>query len=235
MDNQFYTLERWSKDLGQRMISLVTMYRANEESETKSARLKDAWSARREAARAGKGKASNACPMWLRAVDGKFEIIPERVEVIQRIIAERHLGLGKQAIAARLNADKVPAFRGQNGWHGSAIERLVKNEALLGTYQPRHTDDTPDEEPIRGYYPAVISKSGFWRAQWNGERASRGQRRDRVNNLLSEMVTCEACGAKLVFEDKGRKAGSNLICGKLAGVCAPISIATTTRRLKGNC
>ncbi len=227
MDNQFYTLERWTKDLGARITSLVIMSRANEELETKSKRLKDVWQARRADMRAGKGKATNACPEWLTAIDGEFHKVPERVAVIEQIIADRHLGLGKHAIATRLNTTvpPVPAFRGPNGWHPSMVEKLVKSVALRGLYQPCFADGRADGDPIEGHYPRIISDDDWWRAQWpkNGDHAPRGRKTKGLNNLLAEACHCghPGCGAGLVYVNKGTdNGGAYLVCSKARrGLC----------------
>jgi hypothetical protein len=213
MDNQFYTLERWQKDLGARIMSLVIMSRANEESETKSNRITDVWQKRREAMRAGRGKPTNACAGWLKAEDGKFVEIPERVGVMRRIIADRHIGLGRGAIATRLTQDEVPTFRGGYGWHPSTIAALVKNKALIGVYQPRKADGSEDGPPIEGFYPRLISDEDFWRAQWGPDnKLSAGRNTKGVANLLKGICKCGKCGRGLVYLNTGKDAF--LVCGK---------------------
>lgn len=169
--------------------------------------------------RAGNGIATNACPGWLEAVDGKFVQRADRVAIVKRIIAERHLGLGRQAISTRLNQDGVKTFRGGDGWHPSTIAALVKNPALIGIYQPRKADGTPDGDPIRGFYPRIISDNDFWLAQWGPDnKGPRGRKTKGLANLLSEVCHCGRCGAGLIYLNTGKDAF--LVCGKARrGMC----------------
>jgi DNA invertase Pin-like site-specific DNA recombinase/uncharacterized protein YukE len=225
MDGQLWTLERWRSDLTARIVSLVIMSRANEESETKSRRLKDVWSNRRDQRAAGKGKPSNACPAWMKAVDDVFHIPAARQAVIDRIKSDRCLGLGAHAIATRLNADKVPAFDGNNskgvtGWHKSYVQKLVKNPALYGVYQPRNMTGEPVGESIEGYYPSAMSKEDWFRIQWPAnERAPAGKADKVLNNLFAGLFKCH-CGGTLVRDNKG-SSGAYLVCGNSRrGLCA---------------
>jgi hypothetical protein len=95
---------------------------------------------------------------------------------VKRIIAERHIGLGRHEISTRLNRERVPTFRGGDGWHPSTIAALVRSTALIGIYQPRKADGTPDGDPIEGFYPRLISDDDFWRAQWGPDKDIRNER-----------------------------------------------------------
>jgi hypothetical protein len=175
--------------------------------------------------RAGKSVATNACAGWLKAVDGKFYEIPEHVAVMKQIIAWRHLRLGRRAIATMLNGPipaslkpfypdqkRVPNFRGGDGWHPSTIAAMVRNVALIGLYQPRKADGTPDGELSDKHYPRIISDDDFWRAQWGPEnRSSPGKTSKGHWNLLKGICTCGRCGRKLIGLDTGK--GKSLICG----------------------
>src|SRR5207244_651904 len=149
-----------------RLKLMLRLDAAHEYSAKLSSRISSVWQGRREAMRAGKGVATNACPAWLIAVDGVFCERPERVAVVRQIIGYRLLGMGRQAIATRLNRDDIPTFRNGDGWHPSTIAEIVRNPALVGIYQPRRADGTPDGEPVR-FYPPIISEADWWRAQWS--------------------------------------------------------------------
>jgi DNA invertase Pin-like site-specific DNA recombinase len=224
MDGQHYTLEKWKTDLASRMMSLVHMALANEESRKKQARLKDVWADRRAKMREGKpafrdGYATKAAPAWLRVEDGRFVIDQAKVAVIERIAADRYLKLGKAAIATRLNTiDPVAAFRGGGklgGWHPATVEKLVKNLALRGIYQPYHADGTEAGEPIADFYPRIMTDADWHRMQWpvNGVKASPGKKTAGCNNLLQGVCKCH-CGATLVYVDKGPRGGAFLACSK---------------------
>jgi DNA invertase Pin-like site-specific DNA recombinase len=222
-DRAYYTLDRYNNDTGVQLGLHLKISMAHQYSKNLSHNLTAAWQGRRKAMRNGNGKPTNACTEWLRVgADGEFEAIPEREVIIHKIIAWRHEGKGKHFIANRLNETDppTPAFRGgELGWWPSAVERLVKNEALMGIYQPRHADDTPDGEPIPGWYPVVVKPDDFWRAQWpkNGDPAPSG----RKNGNLIKFVKCGTpkCGATLVYVNKGSH-NTFLVCSKARrGLC----------------
>jgi hypothetical protein len=219
IDNQTYTYERIKNDLTAMLISIIQMATAHDYSKKLSMRISAKWEARREEMRAGRGKATNACAGWLKAIDGQFYEVPERVAVMKRIIAERHLGLGRYEIATRLNREGVPTFRGGDGWHPSTIAALVRNKALIGVYQPRKADGSDDGLPIEGFYPRLISDEDFWRAQWGPDnKLGAGSKTKGLANLLRGVCKCARCGASLVFVNTG--SDQFLVCSKARrGLC----------------
>lgn len=230
MDNQTYTYERICTDLSAMLISIIQMAMAYDYTFKLGTRLKQVWQARRAAMREGKIKPTNASPAWLKVVDGQWQTDPDRVAIIERIKQDRLLGLGKHAIATRLNTiNPVPAFRGDGspgGWHPASVEKIVKNPALRGVYQPHWLDGTPEGEPIADFYPRVMSDEDWWAMQWavggslNAGGAPRGRKSAKVNSLLSEVVKCESCGAGLVYVDKGDNGRAYLTCAKARrGLC----------------
>jgi DNA invertase Pin-like site-specific DNA recombinase len=215
LDNQTYTQERVDDDQTALIISIIKMQAAHEYSKKLSKRIAEKWQARREAMRAGKGTATNACPRWLQAIGGEFFEIEGRVSTIKRVIAMRHLRLGRHAIATELNRDltKHPTFYGGDGWHPATVAALVKNKALIGIYQPRKADGTLDGPEIKGFYPRLISDEDFWRAQWGPDnKMSAGRTTKGMANLLKGVCRCGHCGAGLVYLDTGK--GRFLVCGR---------------------
>jgi DNA invertase Pin-like site-specific DNA recombinase len=99
-----------SNDLGDFIISLVSMARANEESELKSQRCAAAWSNKR--ANAGHRKLTATCPAWLRLNKqlGEFEVIRDRAIVVRSIFEDCAAGIGNYTITKRLNERGVPHF-----------------------------------------------------------------------------------------------------------------------------
>ena len=169
-DNSYYTLDRFNNDPGLQSSLQTKITMANLYSRNLRHNCLAAWKIRRKEIRAGNGKPTNACPEFLEVGDdGEFTCPPWKLAVIKRVIAWRHEGKGKEFIANRLNETDppTPAFRGgEKGWWPSAVERLVKNRALVGEYQPRFKDDIPDGEPIPGFYPVLVKEDDWWRAQW---------------------------------------------------------------------
>jgi DNA invertase Pin-like site-specific DNA recombinase len=190
---------------------VLTMARANEESRFKSARVGEAWAAKRE--RATTVPMTKIAPYWLDLVDGKFEVIEERAEIVRKIFALSKNGLGRRSIAALLNREKVPVWSGPKRnplgiWRDSYIAKIVSNPAVLGHYQPHRKVDgkrIPEGELIQGYFPPIISEDAFFavnhRVQRRKGKGGRGV--DKANNLFSGIGRCYCCGGPLHFANKG--------------------------------
>jgi len=219
IDNQTYTLERINEDPTALILSILKMIAAHDYTAKLGMRIQETWDRRRADMRAGRGKPTNACPGWLKAVDGKWAEIGDHVKVVKRIIAERHLGLGRHEISTRLNRERVPTFRGGDGWHPSTIAALVRNKALIGIYQPRKADGTLNGDPIEGFYPRLISDDDFWRAQWGPDnKLGAGRKTKGLANLLRGICKCGRCGASLIYLNTGKD--NFLVCGRARrGLC----------------
>jgi DNA invertase Pin-like site-specific DNA recombinase len=211
-DRSYYTLDRYNEDLGLQMSLQVKISMAHQYSKNLSHFLTAKWEARRQAAMAGTAKANNACPGWLKAVDGKFHVIQDRLTTIEQIKKYRLIGLGAEAIATRLNGTGIPAFRSKRGWHARSVRSIIESRALLGFYQPIKGRTEKIGDPIPGFYPIIMSEDDWWRMQWpkDGRKSARGRKSAKVKNLLAGVVHCRQCaevgrqGGVLVYENKGR-------------------------------
>lgn len=226
VENHFYPL----------IMSVVTFQRANEESETKSKRLRDAWARKRGQFKAHDGKLgigpvkpiTSVCPAWLKLSESEaeFEFIPEKRALVDDIIQMVMSGLGKRAIAKKLNEKGIPtisppkARRSATGevvgavnpdriWQESYITKVIKNRALLGEFQPYKTvggKRVPGGDPIRDYFPRLVTDEEFALLQdVISERGTRsGGRRGRTfANLFTGLVKCGYCGSSMTYVDKG--------------------------------
>ncbi|HXS54033.1 MAG TPA: recombinase family protein [Usitatibacter sp.] len=196
------------------LISIATLFRAHEESLTKSNRLKEVWKRKRDKIRDHQHKLTSQCPAWLRlSSDGtRFEVIPEHSAIVMRIIEMVQSGLGKASIAKRLNREGIPSFGGRNRqrtWFESYITKIIRSRALVGEFQPHHRQNGKSVavgEPVIGYYPSLISDEEFALLQ---ERVSERGRRSGGNrgrafpNLFTGLRKCGYCGSTLSYVDKG--------------------------------
>jgi DNA invertase Pin-like site-specific DNA recombinase len=210
MDGQSFTKESLSSDGGLRLLmSLLVMVRAHEESATKGRRVSAAWERKRQ--QATSVKLTNVCPAWLRlrADRSTFDVDEGRAEVVRRIFRETADGIGKAALAARLNAEGLPAFRGLNGWHGSAVQKLVASDTVLGIFQPhilQRGKREPWGEPVRGYYPPIVDAALVERARAAviaRRTGASGPKGSRYPNLLAGLARCGSCRGKMEFVAKG--------------------------------
>lgn len=214
------------------VVSMLTLMRANEESETKAKRLRAAWEAKRRAAVETGKRMTTTCPAWLEASkDGSgFDVIPDRAAVVRRIFADTLAGKGQHQIAADLTAEGVPTWRGGVGWHRTYVRKIVDNPAVVGDLLPHVTERQSGGgrlrrrvgDPVPGYYPAVIDIE-----TWNRARALVGQRgttgtsgRGRhagepIRHLLAGIATCPACDGTMTRVSKGPGGGrAYLVCAK---------------------
>jgi DNA invertase Pin-like site-specific DNA recombinase len=208
-----------SLDIGDLIVSLTILSRANEESELKSKRLRDAWA--RERAKVATEPLTAWCPRWLELKGGTFQELHNRVAAVQSIYKNAVSGDGILTIARRLNETKTPVFgRSNRGWHPSYIAKILSNRAVLGEFQPHTTDNGKRVAvgvPIKNYFPQIIDDELFYRAQQSkaSRRISgRGRKGDYFTNLFSGLATCWYCRSPMRIINKGSspKGGKYLIC-----------------------
>lgn len=230
-DGQEYSEERLRADWTPLIMSITVMARAHEESRIKGERVGAAWARKRDVARSEGVPISSRCPSWLRLVDRSYEVVPQHVEIVRRIFELAIEGYGQRAIVMRLNRDSIPIFRGSKkstgGWQTSTIRRVLTSRTVLGEYQPHtgsHRAGTwkPEGEPIKNYYPAVVTEDDYWRAQrslggrraGDGSRGVGGRRGKGVSHLLIGLAKCTRCGGAMHFINKGRppKGGTYFEC-----------------------
>jgi len=227
-DGKSYSREEMRSNPMRILESLFTMIRANEESATKSRRVRAAWGKKKEAAATDKRPMTERLPAWLRlsADRTSFEVDRERANVIRRIYREALAGAGQHRIAQMLNAEGVPTFgdgkRRAAFWHRSYVAKLLTNHAVIGTFTPHSQESRGGKRertalaPIPNYFPAIIRKRDFDRL--NGPRtAARSPRMSgetgRLSNVLAGLARCPECGATMTRVNKGRNNGSpRLIC-----------------------
>jgi DNA invertase Pin-like site-specific DNA recombinase len=111
------------------MESLFVMIRANEESATKSRRLKAVYGNKRKEARENGKLLTRRLPAWIRWNDDTkaLELIPERAKVIRDIFDMAEAGFGKSTIARMLNQRGEPTFGNSEFWHRSYVEKILTN------------------------------------------------------------------------------------------------------------
>lgn len=222
------------------ILSIFILSRANEESKTKSIRLRDAMRDKHRKAREQGIPMGSAIPLWLKLSTDKqrFEEIPERVKVVRRVFEMAIDGYGKAATAKALTVEGIPRFKPDRvtkekafGWGSSSIDKILNNRAVLGEYQPysvqASTDGKrqPSGEPIKDYYPAIIDEETFYAAQGAiAARKTEGTTRQSENiNLWSGIAKCAECGTAMHLVNKGRppKGGTYLQCYQARkGLCS---------------
>jgi len=185
------------------MFSILELIRAREESETKSGRIKADWLRKRD--RAAQGEAiTSQVPAWLRREGKKLVVVPERADVVRRIFDLTLRGEGQHAITSILSKEGVPAFGGGRIWHRSYVKRVLENPAVIGTFTPHKMVDGHREpmEPIRDYFPAIISPENFEAVRALDRPVGKAPP-TATASIFSGLAKCEECGGPMIRARKG--------------------------------
>ncbi|MBQ2260835.1 MAG: recombinase family protein [Loktanella sp.] len=210
-DEQHYTADSVSQNVGQLFTSLGIMLRANEESVIKSRRIKAAWQRKRD--NILNLKLTSTVPSWLYLNEDKTEILidEEKAKLVRQIFDLSINGMGLYSITRHLNADlkKYPPISNAEHWNHSYINKILSNTATFGRFQPQETLDgskVAAGNVIEDYYPAVVTENTFRLAQSRRlDRNIRGSGRkgDTFSNLFTTIVKCGTCGATIGLKNKG--------------------------------
>ncbi len=202
-DNQVYSREKTNDNWASLIMSIVIMSRANEESATKSRRIRASWDNKRQ--NITKKRFTARCPYWLKPSEGDtgFELIPERVDVVKRIFQMSMDGIGTATIVKRLNSENVPLFSTKSdGWQTSYIQKVLSNRAVYGELQLNLQRDgvLSAYDVVPDYYPAIMAKEEWLlAASLREKRRSRGgsSKGEGLSNLFSGMLKCGYCGGPM--------------------------------------
>lgn len=219
-------------------------------------RLKPGWRSHAE-----DGSAYEEIPERADVVRLIFKWAIEGVPAVRGADTERRC-YGKEFIAKKLNELGHKTFRDENekleanraekiekakkegkpvkeswlavGWGASSVDKILKNPAVFGTYQPRTVQGMPKGtkrskrpdagDPIAGYFPAVVSPATFYEAQAeiDKRRTYKSTKQSAMGNVWQGIGKCEKCGSSMQLVNKGAppKGGRYLRCGNTRkGVC----------------
>ena len=224
IDGRVYSLAELRKDPLGMIYSIMGFMRANEESATKSRRLREAWHHKRVMMR--ERVLTSKAPAWLQLdrAAGRFTLVPERAATVRRIFAMTLDGVGQHKIAETFNQEGLPTWGRAKHWQRSYIAKILANPAVIGTITPHTVERIPGEkdkparkrrqpaEPVYGYYPAVISQE-----TWAEALALRGERvvtakMAPITNILAGLARCPKCGRTMTRVQKGKKSLPSFVC-----------------------
>ncbi|MCW0320089.1 recombinase family protein [Pantoea dispersa] len=197
--------------------AILIAQRANEESETKSRRMRAAWAEKRKAAAAGIIMTMK-CPYWLKvnATRDGFDVMEERAEVIRSIFRMRLEGMSFVRISCALNAQGKENLKGKvSQWNSSSIERLVRKKAVIGYLVPSNQCTATGANEIAGYYPPIISEQDFARAQMmyrEPESRKDGNFNPYLINIFRGLMRCGLCGHAVILTGISVKGYGYYVC-----------------------
>jgi len=183
-DKKEYSGECSTMDI---MYAVMVMGRANEESLTKSKRVREAWDTKRKDAREQKKLVTSRLPFWLEMSNDKVTINKAKADAVRELFRAVAKGSAIGPAAKRLG------FPQSNAWF------FLRNKSVLGSYQPRkivkhprgYQTAVPDGEPVAGYFPPIISQELFAQVQEIFARRAKGTRisaRARYVNVFSGRI-----------------------------------------------
>jgi len=227
-DQQVYSSQILANETFKLFIALGAMARAHEESRRKSDLLSQTWKGKRKLLRDSGTILTSKVPAWLRAnrATNKIAVIPDRAEIVREIFTMTRDGYGTYSIAQELNKRGVTSWSTRKNavWRESYLKKILTSRTVLGEFQSHtsHVDDdkkrtlVPEGEPIKDYYPAVISHQLFQEAALATDirrKRGKGRKGKTYANLFTGLLRCK-CTAGMRYIDKGAppKGGQYLRC-----------------------
>lgn len=193
-----------ANELGEIMVSLVSMSRAHEESLRKSQLSAGAWDKTRETvAETGKAPAKGGItPWWLKKhKDGSFSVIPERGEALRQMFQWALEGNGSVRLA-KLMTERFSHLDPKKRWTTGVISNLTRGRTVLGEWQPKRQIIDADGrkrfeavgKPVK-LYPTVVDEGVWLRVQQQRKArdtmTGRAATESGVTNLFSGLLRCE--------------------------------------------
>ena len=222
---------------GELMLTLLAMYA---EEESRSASENQKWRIQKmfEQGRPNTGRMLGYC-----LKDGQLTIIPEEAEIVRMIYEDYLSGMGRLAIANKLNDLHVPTVRGGKEWREGAIYLILRNEKYTGDMilQKTYSEDFRSKKRVinngerRKYlveksHESIISKTVFEQVQ---EEIARRQSQIKMathtsKGQFSGLLTCANCGKHF----RRRIANASSKYAKPAWLCS--TFATRGKRFCNN-
>ncbi|MFW8632065.1 recombinase zinc beta ribbon domain-containing protein [Vibrio natriegens] len=179
-----------------RVLLELGLFLAHQESSTKSERI-----IATNKLLAGKGvKTTAKTPIWLRRTRDRcgYEKVPGNVEVIKKIFALKHKGLGAKRIINEIGS--LVLVREKYDEKGELIissENRPLSESSINMYL--RSESVIGLRDGEMYYPPIIDESLFYSCQHKFKKKSKG-RVSVVRNILSGIVYCAECGRKMSYK-----------------------------------
>jgi DNA invertase Pin-like site-specific DNA recombinase len=163
--------------------AIMELARGHGESALKSDRVGEAWGERRRRSREEGEVLTRRLPAWVEERGGRLALIPGRAASVRRLFLLAAEGCGCTTLLRRLEREKVPPVGRSGKWVRSYVGLLLRDRRVLGEFQPRLLDGTPDGPPIPNYFPPVVTEE-----EWYAGRAGVGERRGRGGRLGNRHV-----------------------------------------------
>jgi DNA invertase Pin-like site-specific DNA recombinase len=174
---------------------------AHEQSREKSRRVSYAWVSRREDTRQGKRLFTKRTPAWIYVEEktGQLKLNPKSAAAIRFIFEQTAAGIGQVQLVRILNAKFPPITKQKPNhnpprWNTSYLCKILNDRSVIGEFQPHTLSDgktrTPDGDPIKDYFPRVVSDQLFYQAQYQKalRKKEKTDRETTFINLFTSLV-----------------------------------------------
>ncbi|MGY4499711.1 DNA invertase Pin-like site-specific DNA recombinase [Bradyrhizobium sp. GM24.11] len=223
-NGEAYSAERFQREPEAIFLVVLELIRANKESVRKGQLVGDAKARKKQrlAENGLEGKPyTRQTPAWLTWSDkeGRYELIPERADIVREMFECMDKGDGLTRIARDLNQRGVPTWtrsgnqRTADHWRTSYIRKVLTSSAPIGTFTPHTTthDETTrsrrDEPmaPVENLFPAAVDADMYWRVSRKlSTKAARGRNaRQAPKSIVSGIIFCATCGHAVTRVAKG--------------------------------
>jgi DNA invertase Pin-like site-specific DNA recombinase len=198
---------------------------AYQESRQKGERVAHSWQSRRERARESGKLVTGRLPAWLEMNGEGCRLIPERAATVKRIFKLACQGSGRARIVAALIAEGFAPFGAGGRWTHTYVGKILSDRRVLGEYQPRKVDLTPDGAPIPDYYPRIIDDE-TWALARAAQEGRRGKdklgralvRSERKHvNTFRGLLTSALDGQGFMLQQRGPARKPRFMLCNLAG------------------
>lgn len=234
-NREAYSKERLRKEPYSIYGVVSELIRANQESFYKAQRVADAKERKRTRLAQG-GMLNHAytrqTPGWIRWSDEhrRYELIPERAEIIREVFRLADAGWGLDRIARDLNKREIATWgegeRKAEHWRGSYLRKIVNSKAPIGLFTPVKT--ARDEEtgarrdipldPVALFPAAIENEEVYWRVSRRFQTTAPRGRNALLEpaSIVAGVAKCN-CGASMIRVSKGRSRGKPyvyLLCSR---------------------
>lgn len=184
---------------------LLSVYAARAQEESRSVSENQKWRIRKKYE---KGEPINGNALGYRLVDGTFWIDDVEEQTVKRIFNLYPSGMGKVAIAKKLNEEGVPTRLNKGKWYPESIAFILRNEKYCGDLrlqkfyvtdhltkkQKRNNGQLPSYL-VKDVHDPIIDRETFDRVQREiARRAANAPDGNQVGYPFTGMIRCGKCG-----------------------------------------
>jgi DNA invertase Pin-like site-specific DNA recombinase len=207
--NRIYNTQEIDDNWTNLIVILAGAAEAYGSSHEKSKRVRSAWRATQtgQGMKDDKGADPRLCPDWMTVVEGEYQPIEERADLIRRMFELSAKGYGLRAISNQLKDEQKRIAWPKGELDIRRVGNLLRGRRVLGEYQPQSRSTGNQRDDVGGpikLYPAIVTLEQFHEVQSGlaNRKGTGGSARRKAINVLSHLCRCQH-----------RPEGQNIPCG----------------------